>query len=93
MEHNMEEVSAKEARDHMASILNHVAFGKKRFTLTRHGQGVAVIISLEEWKSIERLLHKLEDEEDIQEADEAMERIRKGEATISHEDLKRELGL
>jgi len=48
MGHAMEEVSAREVRDHMASILNHVAFGGKRYTLTRNGQGIAVIISLEE---------------------------------------------
>lgn len=93
MEHTMEEVSARDARDHMASILNHVAFGGKRYTLTRHGNGIAVIISIEEWKAVERLLQKLEDEEDIRDADAAMERIKKGEATISHKELKRELGL
>ena len=93
MEHAMEEVSAREVRDHMASILNHVAYGGKRYTLTRHGQGVAVIISLDEWKAVESLLQKLEDEEDIRDADAAIKRIRKGEKTISHEELKRELGL
>lgn len=93
MEHIMEEVSAREVRDHMASILNHVAYGGKRYTLTRHGQGIAVIISLEEWKSIEHLLQALEDEEDIRDADAAMKRIKKGEKTISHAELKRELGL
>ncbi len=90
---SMQQVSAREARDHMASILNHVAFGGKRYTLTRHGQGVAVIISLEEWERAEHLLQKLEDEEDIRDADAVMKRIKKGEATLSHEELKKELGL
>lgn len=93
MEHTMEEVSSREVRDHMASILNHVAYGGKRYTLTRHGQGVAVIISLEEWKSVENLLQKLEDEEDIRDADEAMKLIKKGEKTLSHKELKRKLVL
>ena len=93
MEHKMEEVSAREARDHMASILNHVAFGGKRYRLTRHGNGVAVIISIKEWEIIESLIDKLEEEEDIRDADAAMQRIQQGEATISHEELKRELGL
>lgn len=91
--HEMEEVSARDARDHLASILNHVAFGGKRYTLTRHGNGIAVIISVEEWKVIERLMQKLEDEEDIRDADEALERIKKGEPTISHKQLKQDLGL
>ncbi len=89
----MEEVSAREIRDHMASVLNHIAYGGKRYMLTRHGQGIAVIISLEEWKTVECLLQKLEDEEDIRDADATMERIKKGEKTLSHEELKRELGL
>lgn len=93
MEQNMEEVSAREARDHMASVLNHVAYGGKRYTLTRHGQGIAVIISLEEWKSVEHYLQRLEDEEDIRDADVAMKRIKKGEKTLSHDELKHELGL
>lgn len=93
MEHAMEEISSKQARDHMAEILNHVVYQGKHYTLTRHGKGVAVIISLEEWKSVERLLEKLEDEEDIRDADAAMERIKKGEKTISHKQLKRDLGL
>lgn len=94
MKHNeMEEISARDARDHLAEILNHVAFGKKHYTLTRHGKGVAVIISIDEWKAAERMLQILEDEEDIRDADAAMDRIKKGEKTISHKDLKRDLGL
>lgn len=93
MEHEMEEVSAKEAREHMAKILNHVAFGGKRYTLTRHGQGIAVIISLEEWKAMEQMMQQFEDEEDIKDADAAMNRYKKGEKTISHEALKKQLGL
>ena len=77
----------------MASILNHVAFGGKRYTLTRNGQGIAVIISLEEQKSVESLLQKLEGEEDIRDADAAMKRLKKGEKIISHEELRRELRL
>lgn len=68
----MEEVSSKEARDHIASLLNNVAFGEKHYTLTRQ---------------------QLEDAEDIRDADAAMEYIKKGEATITHKALKRDLGL
>jgi len=58
----MEEVPARKARDKMASLLNHVAFGKKRYMLTRHGKGIAVIISVEDWKSIESTLQKFPQE-------------------------------
>ena len=77
MEHHLEEVSAREVRDHMASILNHVAYGGKRYILTRHGNGVAVMISVDEWKRVELLLEKLEDEKDILDAEAAMARLKK----------------
>ena len=93
MEHAMKAISSKEAREQMAEILNQVVYKGKHYTLTRHGKGVAVIISLEEWNALERLMEKLEDEEDIRDADAAMERRKKGEKTISHKKLKRELGL
>lgn len=85
----LEEVSSKDVRDHMASILNHVAFGGKRYMLTRHGYGVAVMISVKEWEVLESILQKLEDEEDVRDADNALKRIRKGEPTLSHEEVKR----
>jgi prevent-host-death family protein len=93
MRRSMKEISSKEAREQMADILNRVAYGGKRYMLTRHGTGVAVIISLEEWEAIEKFLQKMEDEEDVQDAEEAMERIKKGETTISHKKLKKKLGL
>lgn len=93
MKNPMEEISSKDARDNMSDVLNRVVYQGAHFLLTRHGKGEAVIISLEEWKSVERLLQKLEDEEDIRDADAAMERIKKGEKTISHEAMKKKLGL
>lgn len=89
----MEEVSSKQARENLAEILNQVAYKGKHYTFTKHGKGVAVLISLEEWRAVERLLEKLEDEEDIRDADAAMGRIKKGERTISHDKMKRDLGL
>ena len=92
MDLNKEEISSKYAREHMSDILNHVAYTKKQYTLTRHGKGVAVMISLEQWNAIERLLEQLEDEEDIRDAEIALNRT-KSEGTTSHKALKRSLGL
>ena len=93
MSEAMEEISSKDAREQMSEILSHVAFQGKHFLLTRNGKGMAVIIPLDEWKALEQMRQKQEDEEDIRDAEEAMERISKGEKTISHEDMKRRLGL
>jgi hypothetical protein len=54
---------------------------------------MAVIISLEEWKAYEAFLQKQEDEEDIRDADLAMEQIAKGKKTISHKKMKKNIGL
>jgi prevent-host-death family protein len=93
MKQFMEKISLKKAREQMAEIVNKVAYGNKHYTLTKHGKGIAVIISLDEWKAVERLLELFEDEEDIRDADAAFERIKRGEPTISHEKMKKELGL
>jgi prevent-host-death family protein len=93
MYHTGKEISVREARDHMSSILNHVAFGGKRYTLTRHGRGIAVIVSIEEWQAIEQLLQKAEDEEDIRDAEAALERVEQGGPIIPHEEVMRKLGL
>lgn len=88
----MESISTKKARDHLSDVINKVAYAGERFTLTRHGQGVAVLISLEEWKAIQNLLEKIEEEEDIQDADVAYARYLK-EGGISLSKMKKELGL
>lgn len=65
----MEKITTKEAKKNLSDLVNKVAYSGERFTLTRHGEGVAVIISLEEWEAIESLLEKIEDVKDIKDAD------------------------
>jgi prevent-host-death family protein len=87
----METISSKEARDNLSEILNQVAFKRERYILTRSGKNMAVILSMEEWELVEKILQKLEDEEDIRDADEAHARYEK-EGGISIEKLREELG-
>lgn len=88
----METISTKKARDHLSDVINKVAYAGERFTLTRHGHGVAVLISLDEWSAIEALLQRLEDEEDIKAADASYGSFLK-EGGIPFSKLKRDLGL
>lgn len=88
----METISSKEARDNLSEILNQVAFKGERYILTRSGKNMAVLLSMEEWELVEKLLQKLEDEEDIRDADEAHARYEKG-GGISIDKLREELGL
>ena len=67
----METISSKQARDNLSDILNQVAFRKERYILTRSGKNMAVLLSMDEWKLVEKLLQDLEDREDIRDADEA----------------------
>ncbi len=88
----MEKISTKEARDHLSEVVNKVIYAGERFTLTRHGNGVAVLISLKEWKIVEALLKRAEDEEDIKDADAAYEKYLK-EGGIPFSQVKKDLGL
>lgn len=87
----MKIVSSKEIRDHLSDILNNVAYRGDKYTLTRSGKNMAVIISVEEWERIEKFLQQMEEEEDIRAADEAHRRYIK-EGGIPLEQVKRELG-
>ena len=88
----METITCKEVRDKMSDVVNKVAFGHKRFTITRRGNGIAVLISIDEWREIELALQKIEDEDDIRDAELAMKRIKK-DGGIPLSKMKKELGL
>ncbi len=88
----METISTKKVRDHLSDVINKVAYAGERFTLTRHGHEVAVLISFAEWKAIEIILQKLEDEEDIKDADVAYAKYLK-EGGIPLSKVKKELDL
>jgi len=73
-------VSTAEARKKLAEIVNKVAYGKEPVVLTRRGEEIAALISMEELE----LLQLIED------AREALEEPGKN---ISAEKLWKELGL
>ena len=75
----------------MADVINQVAFKSKKYTLTRHGSAVAVLLSLEEWNAIEKLLEQKEDREDIRDADLALQKHSKKRG-ISLRTMKKKLG-
>lgn len=88
----MESISCKEVRENMADVINQVAFKSKRYTLTRHGSGVAVLLSIEEWNQIEKLIEEKEDEEDIRDADVTFKKHSKKQG-VSLKAMKKKLGL
>ena len=89
---NMETLSCREIKDHMAEILNRVAYNRKRYKITRHNKEMAIIISIEDWETIEKILQKLEDEEDMQEALLALKEI-EDQGSVPFDEMKKRIGL
>jgi len=79
-------VTTAEARKKLAEIVNRVAYGKEPVILTRRGEEIAALISMEELE----LLQLIEDHIDIEDAKKAL--IEPGE-NIPAKKFWQELGL
>ncbi len=77
-----------EARSDLTGIANHVAYGHDRYILTRNGQDLVAMISMDDL----RLLEALEDQLDIETAKKIDADIKK-RGTVSWKDAQKELGL
>lgn len=82
----IETVTTAEARKNLSEIISKVAYGKEPVVLTRRGEKIAALISMEELE----LLQLIEDHIDIEDAKKAL--AEHGE-NISAENLWKELGL
>jgi prevent-host-death family protein len=82
----LNKISAADARKKFANIINRVAYGKESFVLTRRGEPLAAIVSIDDLK----LLQEMEEQMDIDDAWKA--RNEPGE-NISWEKLREELEL
>ncbi len=80
----LNKISAADARKKFANIINRVAYGKESFVLTRRGEPLAAIVSIDDLK----LLQEIEEQMDIDDAWKA--RNEPGE-NISWEKLREEL--
>ncbi|MDP8208798.1 MAG: type II toxin-antitoxin system Phd/YefM family antitoxin [Candidatus Electryonea clarkiae] len=81
-------ISASNFLKKFAETLNRVVFGNERVVLHRHNQDVAVLLSYEDFKSLE----EIEEMIDFRDAKKALAEA-KEKGTISHEQLLVELGL
>ena len=82
----MTTVTTAEARKKLAEIVNKVAYGKEPIVLTRRGEKIAALISMEELE----LLQLIEDHIDIEDAKKAL--VEPG-GNIPAEKFWKELGL
>jgi antitoxin Phd len=82
----LNKITAADARKKFANIINRVAYGKESFVLTRRGEALAAIVSMEDLK----LLQEIEEQMDIEEAWKSQNEP--GES-ISWEKLREELDI
>jgi len=79
-------ISTADARKKLANIVNRVAFGKEAFVLTRRGEALAALVSVEDLK----LIQEIEERTDVEDAWQARA---ESEETVAWEELKKELDL
>jgi len=79
-------ISTAEARKNFADIVNKVAYGKEPIVLTRRGQKVAALVSIDELE----LLRQIEDYVDIEDAKKAL--AEPGD-NVSAKEIWKQLGL
>ena len=79
-------ITTVDARKHFADIVNKVSYGQEPIILTRRGEKIAALVSIEELE----LLQQIEDVIDIDDAKKALSEA--GE-NISANDVWKQLGL
>ncbi len=82
----LNKITTADARKKLSNLINRVAFGNESFVLTRRGEPVAALVSLNELK----LLQDIEDQIDIEDAWKAK---KEPGDPIPWEELKKELEL
>jgi prevent-host-death family protein len=88
----LNEITAGEARKEFSTLLSQVAFGRMRFSITRHSTPHAVMISPDEFNLFELLLDRFGDQIDSEEIPAVMEEAER-EGAVPFEELAEELGI
>lgn len=88
----MKTISITEARATLADLVNRTYYGTVDYLITRRNKKLAVLITPRRYRLFLELLERYEDELDRLDSEEALEEARR-EGTVSHEELKAELGL
>ena len=77
-------ITTADARKRFSNIINRVAFGDEAFVLTRRGEPIAALVSIQELK----LLQEIEEQIDV---DDAWKAKNEPGEPIPWEELKKEL--
>ncbi len=75
-------ITASEARDEFAEVINRVAYGGERVVIRRRDKELAAVIPMEDLLLLERLIEREEDRIDAEEAEKIMAAIERGEEKV-----------
>ena len=82
-------MAISDVRSDLATLVNRAAFGGERILLHRHEKDLAVLVSLEDARLLERLTEEEEDRIDNAEADRLLAELKAGrEKTVSLKEYK-----
>ena len=82
----MSELPISQARDHLGEIVSKAEHVQERTVLTRHGEAVAAVVSIDDLRELEAI----EDEADLAAAREALASM---EQRVPHRDVLAEYGI
>jgi len=88
----MTTVSAEEARKKLSDIMNRAAYKHEPTVLTRHGKGIAAVVSMEDYELLQELVKQAEDEADLRSLRRGLKEFKEGKG-IPLEKVREELGL
>ncbi len=81
-----------EARATLSDLLDEVQASRDHVVITRNGHPVALLMSLDEYESLQETIDVLSDEDTLEALRESEEDVKAGR-TYSWDEVKRELGL
>lgn len=85
-------VPFSDARARLSELLDEVHASRDHVVITRNGRPVALLMSLDEYESLELTIEVLSDEDTLEALRESEEDVKAGR-TYSLEEVKRDLGL
>ncbi|MCX6826896.1 MAG: type II toxin-antitoxin system Phd/YefM family antitoxin, partial [candidate division Zixibacteria bacterium] len=85
-------ITSEEARSRFSEIISRAEYGHERIIVTKHGRKAVALIPMADLELLERIISKLEDIKDAQDANAALQEVA-ANGTIPWSKIKAELGL
>ena len=86
----IQKIKTTKAREEFGSVVDRVAYTKRPVLLERRGKPLAVLVPMEDYRLLERLI---EEEEDRIDAEDGEKALRESAESTPYEEFRKELGL